>query len=86
MIRVNLFLFASSCVFLLFQIKPNLAHDAIAAAFGLTSSNGGKDTRILTTQTFGLRSDTRDVGLAGDVPHSDVLVHAVGQTGALLGR
>lgn len=82
--RVNWFPFASSCLFLFFQIEPNLAHEA-GAAFGVTSSNGGKGTRILTTHILGLRGDTGDEGLAGDVPHGDVLVHAVGQIGLLLG-
>lgn len=65
--------------------NTNLAQEA-AATLGLASSHGGNGSRILAAETLGLSSDTRDVGLAGDVPHGDVLLHAAGQAGVLLGR
>lgn len=37
------------------------------------------------TKALLLLTDARDVGLAGDVPQLDVLVHAAGDTAALLG-
>lgn len=57
-----------------------------AATLRLTGSHGGNGGSILATHALGLGANAGDVGLASDVPHGDVLLHAAGQAGVLLGR
>ena len=66
-------------------VETNLTEDT-AATLGLTGSHGGNGGGVLSTHALGLGANTGDVGLAGDVPHGDVLLHAAGQAGVLLGR
>lgn len=63
----------------------NLTEDS-AATFGLAGGHRGNGGGILSTEALGLGADTGDVGAASDVPHGDVLLHAAGQAGVLLGR
>lgn len=85
---VCLLLLVSSYIFLAsfrFEDGSDLAQDS-AAALGHASSHGGNGSSVLTTHTLGLHADTGNVGLACGVPHGDVLLHAAGQAGVLLGR
>lgn len=59
---------------------------AINLAMFLQASAKGSSTRGITSHALALGGDAGHVGAVGDVPHVDVLLHAAGQTGALLRR
>lgn len=56
------------------------------ATLGLAGGHRGNGGGILPAEALGLGANTGDVSAAGDVPHGDVLLHAAGQAGVLLGR